>query len=129
MWMRAPDGLAMVLFGPCDVRTNVGNVGVRLAEETDYPFSEQVTVRVDPDSPVDFVLHVRVPAWATGVDAGCPGAESHRAGDWLLVAKRWQAGDTLEPVRSGRRSSRCPRTTASSTSGAARCSTPWGFPR
>ena len=95
MWMRAPDGLAMVLFGPCGVRTNVGNVGVRLAEETDYPFSEHVTVRVDPDSPVDFVLHVRVPAWATGVDAGCPGAETRRAGDWLLVSKRWQAGDTL----------------------------------
>ncbi|HMD60831.1 MAG TPA: beta-L-arabinofuranosidase domain-containing protein, partial [Opitutaceae bacterium] len=95
MWMRAPDGLAMVLFGPCEVRTSVGNVGVRLAEETDYPFSELIQVRVDPDAPVDFVLHVRVPPWATGVDAKCPGADTHRAGDWLLVAKRWQAGDTV----------------------------------
>jgi len=95
MWMRAPDGLAMVLYGPCDLRTTVGGTGVRLAEETGYPFSEQVTVRVDPDEPVDFILHIRVPSWATRFDAKCPGAEIHRAGDWLLVGKKWQKSDAV----------------------------------
>jgi hypothetical protein len=96
MWMRAPDGLAMLLHGPCEVRTTVRNVGVRLAEETSYPFSEHLVLRVDPDAPVEFFLHLRIPAWATSISALCPGAEIHRAGDWLLVAKRWQSGDSVD---------------------------------
>jgi hypothetical protein len=95
MWMRAPDGLAMVLYGPCTVRTAVNGVGVRLTEETSYPFSEKVVVRVDPEAPVPFSLHVRVPTWATRVETNCPGAEILRSGGWLLVTKRWAAGDAL----------------------------------
>ncbi len=95
MWMRAPDGLAMVLYGPCDVRTAVNGTGVRLAEETSYPFSEDILLRVEPDSPVEFTLHVRVPSWATSVTLRAPGAVAHRAGDWYLVSKNWQKGDTV----------------------------------
>ena len=95
MWMRAPDGLAMVLYGPCEVRTAVGGVPVALTEETSYPFSEAITVRLEPASPVAFAVHLRIPSWATGVDAKSPGAEIHRAGDWLLVSRTWQKGDTI----------------------------------
>jgi hypothetical protein len=96
MWMRAADGLALVLYGPCDLRTTAGGVGVRIAEETTYPFSERIRLRVDPESPVKFFLHLRIPAWAASISAACPGAEIHRAGDWLLVAKSWQPGDTVD---------------------------------
>lgn len=95
MWMRAPDGLAMLLHGPCKVQTTVKDVTVRLAEETSYPFSEQIVLRVDPETPVEFSLHLRVPAWATSVTAQCPGAEIHRVGDWLLVSRKWQSGDVI----------------------------------
>jgi len=95
MWMRAADGLAAVLYGPCDVRTAVRGVGVRLSEETSYPFADSVLVRVEPDAPAEFYLHLRVPSWATRVDVTAPGAEVHRAGDWLLVGKAWQKGDTV----------------------------------
>jgi hypothetical protein len=95
MWMRAPDGLAMMLHGPCDVKTSVDGVAVRLKEETTYPFSEKISLKVDPDAPVAFSLHLRIPAWATSFTAESPGAEIHRAGDWLLVTKKWQAGDTV----------------------------------
>jgi DUF1680 family protein len=95
MWMRAPDGLAMLLHGPCEVRTTVKNVMVQLAEETAFPFSEQIVLRVNPETAVEFVLHLRVPAWATSVTANCEGADIHRAGDWLLVAKNWKSGDSV----------------------------------
>jgi uncharacterized protein len=96
MWMRAPDGLAAVLYGPSEVRTSVGGTPVRIAEETTYPFSESLHLRVDPDGPVAFQLHLRIPSWATSISAVCAGAEVHRAGDWLLVSKTWQAGDVVE---------------------------------
>ncbi len=96
MWMRAPDGLAAMLYGPCEVRTKVGEVPVRIAEETSYPFSEKMHIRVDPDSPAAFSLHLRIPGWATGISAVCKGAEIRRAGDWILLTKKWQAGDAVE---------------------------------
>jgi hypothetical protein len=96
MWMRAPDGLALVLFGPSDVHTTVGGVKVAVSEETSYPFSESLHLHVDPEAPVSFLLHVRVPSWATSIDARCAGAEIHRAGDWLLVQRTWQKGDVLQ---------------------------------
>jgi hypothetical protein len=96
MWMRARDGLAAVLYGPCEVRASVGGTEVRIAEDTSYPFSEHATLRVDPDAPAEFLLHLRIPSWATGISAACPGAEIHRAGDWLLVSKKWRAGDTVD---------------------------------
>jgi DUF1680 family protein len=96
MWMRAPDGLAMVLFGPSTVHTTVGGTDVRLAEETTYPFSESIRVRVEPEAPVEFCLHVRVPSWARNASASSQGADVRRAGDWLLVTRRWQAGDRVD---------------------------------
>jgi hypothetical protein len=96
MWMRAPDGMATLLYGPCDVRTTVSGTAVRIAEETSYPFSERLRISVDPASPVDFTVHLRIPSWATTISAVCAGAEVHRAGDWLLVSKKWQAGDAID---------------------------------
>ena len=95
MWMRAPDGLAVVLHGPSDVNTIVKGVAVHLSEDTTYPFSEKLVLHVDPASAVDFTLHVRVPDWATSIDSSSAGAEIHRAGDWLLVEKTWQGSDTV----------------------------------
>jgi uncharacterized protein len=96
MWMRAPDGLAAVMYGPCDVHTTIGDTGVRIGEDTSYPFSDRMQIRVDPDAPVDFLLRLRIPSWTTGISATCAGADIRRAGDWLLVSKKWKAGDTVD---------------------------------
>ena len=96
MWMRATDGLAAVLYGPSEVLTRVGGVDVRVAEETSYPFSEAVRFRIDAGRPVKFLIHLRIPAWATDISATCAGAEIHRAGDWLLVTKEWKSGDEID---------------------------------
>lgn len=96
MWMRAADGLAATLYGPCEVRTTVAGTHVRIKEGTGYPFSEKIDLGVDPDKPAAFVLHLRIPSWATSISAVCDGADVRRAGDWLLVAKTWHAGDTVD---------------------------------
>jgi len=93
MWLRAPDGLALMLPGPCELNTVVNGTPVRVVEETTFPFSEQLELRIDPARPVAFVLRVRVPAWATSSSVTAAGATIQRAGDWILLTKTWQAGD------------------------------------
>jgi DUF1680 family protein len=95
MWMRAADGLALVLYGPTEVTTTVKGKVVHLAEETTYPFSDQVVVHLTPSEPIEFFLHLRVPSWATTFQVTSAGAEVHRVGDWVLVGKKWQKGDSV----------------------------------
>ena len=62
MWMRSPDGLAAILYGPCEVSTTVGGVAVALTETTSYPFENRVSLVVSPKTPAAFTLRLRVPA-------------------------------------------------------------------
>ncbi|HEX4022669.1 MAG TPA: beta-L-arabinofuranosidase domain-containing protein [Acidobacteriaceae bacterium] len=66
MWMSAPNrGLAAVLYGPGRVNARVGEHSqpVEILEETSYPFSEHIKFHVLCDHPVNFPLHLRIPAW------------------------------------------------------------------
>jgi anti-anti-sigma factor len=47
LWMASAEGgLAKTIYGPCEVATSVGGVPVKLREETEYPFRDQVTIHV-----------------------------------------------------------------------------------
>jgi hypothetical protein len=66
--MSAPgEGLAAVLYGPSRVTAVVGNAkrSVEIIEKTSYPFSDRITLRIRAERPVEFPLHLRVPAWCS----------------------------------------------------------------
>jgi len=111
------------LFVGSEARLAVSGTVVRLRQETDYPWSGRVTLRVDPERPTELTLSVRIPAWARGLAS--PGGLYRYAGarpeaprlrlnggdlalaperGFMCVTRRWQAGDRLElelpmPVR------------------------------
>ncbi len=95
MWMRSPDGLAAVLYGPCEVSTSIGGIRVVVTETTSYPFENRVALAVSPKKPAAFTLRLRVPAWCLFAKVTCPGASVGRGGSWLLVSKKWKTGDKL----------------------------------
>ena len=66
LWMATADGgLAAVAYGPSEVSTQVADgVPVSIAETTDYPFRETVTLEVKIAHLVKFPLVLRIPAWA-----------------------------------------------------------------
>jgi DUF1680 family protein len=75
----------------------VNGVSVRVICESDYPWSGQFTVRVEPSEPVDFELRLRIPEWADEVDTDLPGLERQSAweGGYAVFSKRWEKGDVL----------------------------------
>jgi hypothetical protein len=99
LWMATPDdGLAAVAYAPSEVNAVVrGGVRVRVTEETDYPFRETITLRVQPSVAAEFPLVLRVPAWATGAAIAVNGKPEARvrAGGWHKLERRWRAGDTV----------------------------------
>lgn len=85
MWAKREGGIAAVVHGPSRVTVELGGRKVTLREETDYPYSGKVTIRVVEGGGA-FPIFVRVPRWAKVADAG---SFRRYEGDW-------KAGDALE---------------------------------
>lgn len=97
MWARTAggDGLAAIAYGPSELRSTVGDVGVRILEETSYPFADEIAFHLHPDRPVEFTLVLRRPAWAERVDVSVAGAEPVERDGWVRIRKTWNAGDAV----------------------------------
>jgi hypothetical protein len=76
-WMRTPEGgVVAALYGASVHKTTVHGVPVTIEQQTDYPFSSTVTLKVRCARPVAFPLHVRIPGWT-------------ERGEVMVNGKRW----------------------------------------
>src|SRR5574338_324928 len=62
------DTLFVNLFIGSTARTTVAGKAVTIRQQTRYPWDGQVRIAVEPDQPLEFALHVRVPGWANQGD-------------------------------------------------------------
>jgi len=92
---------------------------IKLTQETDYPWDGGISLKVDPETPVDFTLHIRIPGWAHG--ELLPGGLYHYAKDetlpeeevilkvngrrirkihlergYAVIHRKWKMGDMVE---------------------------------
>lgn len=98
MWMASGDGgLAATLYGPSDTTTKVGNVGVKLKTTTDYPFGDEVTVKVSPDRALAFPLHLRVPSWSAKTSLSINDQPQPATVDqgFVHLQRKWKPGDVV----------------------------------
>ncbi len=102
LWMGTRDeGLAAVAWGPSRVEARVrGGVRVAIVEETDYPFRDSIRLTVEPEKPVTFPLHLRIPGWAANAEVHVNGGteEGVRPGSFHRIEREWTAGDRVEMV-------------------------------
>jgi uncharacterized protein len=98
LWMASPDGgLAAVTWAPCEVNAEIRGTPVRLTVETDYPFREHLAIAVEPAAPVEFPLHLRIPAWTVAPEVAVNGEPVGDAqpGAFLTIRRQWRASDTV----------------------------------
>ncbi|MGB7844930.1 MAG: beta-L-arabinofuranosidase domain-containing protein [Candidatus Acidiferrum sp.] len=109
LWMAdAEGGLAAIAYAPCEVRTRIAGVAVRVEEETGYPFDSSVTVKLQPQKPLRFPLALRIPRWADGSTIRVNGdaMEPQPADAFAVLNREWRAGDHVElafPMKVARR--------------------------
>src|ERR1035437_7724954 len=67
LWLATADrGLCASLYAASEVSAKVGaGTSVKIAEETDYPFSDTITLKLSTAQPVKFPLYLRIPRWCT----------------------------------------------------------------
>lgn len=100
LWLATPDrGLCASLYAPSEVAAKVGDgATVTLSEETEYPFSNVITLKVATITPVKFPLYLRVPHWCEKASARINGkAVSLKAkpGAYAVLDREWKNGDTI----------------------------------
>jgi len=96
---RRGDGLAINLYAQSTATARLTDgVTVEVRQETDYPNSSDVTIRLAPSQPIRFPLFLRVPRWCDearisvnedAVEMTAPG------GAFFALARTWQAGDVV----------------------------------
>jgi len=92
-------GIQIQQFATGEISARIGGDEVRLATDTDYPWSGsvRVTVLAAPARPVEVAL--RVPGWCESAQLAGPEGEigGLRADGRMIAATRtWQAGDAIE---------------------------------
>jgi uncharacterized protein len=99
-YLRAADGVYVVLFTPSSVRWTEGAAACTLTQTTNYPFDGSVMLKMSTSRPVETTVYVRIPAWATsGPTLSLNGQRPLRRfepGTFAAVRRTWQDGDRLE---------------------------------
>lgn len=66
IYAQRDDALFVGLFIGSRATLEAGGQPVTVTQETQYPWTGAVTLRVDPERPAPFTLHVRIPGWSRG---------------------------------------------------------------
>jgi DUF1680 family protein len=109
LWLATPDrGLCASLYSASEVTAKVGDgASVKIIEETGYPFSEMIKLRIVSSQAVQFPLYLRVPRWCSEPIVKVNGkkvAQKAPPLSYLVLNRTWNSGDTVTlelPMRIG----------------------------
>ena len=98
-WSATPDGgLAVTAYGPMEVNAKVGkDTPVKIEEDTDYPFEEQIRLTITIAKPVSFPLTLRIPSWclAPQVKVNAKPLTGAKAGKLFTINRKWTNNDKV----------------------------------
>ncbi|HTP35287.1 MAG TPA: beta-L-arabinofuranosidase domain-containing protein [Candidatus Acidoferrales bacterium] len=99
LYFHDAGGIYVNLYAASEVRWTADRIGIKLTQTTAYPESEQIELRVDPDQPLEFDLHLRIPGWLDRPAHlslnGKPLSVQAARGTFATIRHRWRKGDTV----------------------------------
>ena len=99
MWMATIDGgLAATMYGPCKLKTTIGEIPVTINAETIYPFEQSIRMTVETPNPVSFPLHLRIPSWCAAPKIKINNkfvAINVNANGFVVIKREWKNNDNV----------------------------------
>jgi hypothetical protein len=100
LWLASADrGLCASLYAASDVSAKVGDgATVTIVEETDYPFSDTVQLRISSSRPARFPLYLRIPRWCSNASIRVNGKAVKTKPvplHYVRLERTWSNGDTV----------------------------------
>lgn len=95
---HSDDAIAFHLYGGISttVPLKTGKVGLR--EVSNYPWSGDIKIHVEPETPAAFAVKVRIPGWSKGAKVtinGQPVDASAAVNGYLSIHRTWATGDVV----------------------------------
>jgi uncharacterized protein len=96
---RSDDAIAFHLYGGISATVRLSGGQVTLREVSAYPWSGDIRIEVNPETPFPFDLKLRIPGWTRNATASVNGApvavEQATKDGYLTISRRWQTGDAV----------------------------------
>lgn len=95
----ADNGLATMLYAANETQAEVADHhAITLTVDTQYPFSDLVTLTVHTEGNVTFPLYLRIPAWSESTSVTINGESANvtdAAGKYVRIEREWADGDVV----------------------------------
>jgi DUF1680 family protein len=95
---KSKDSIWVNLYGGSSLQTKLGNEDIKLSQETDYPWSGRVRIKIEQCGAETFVLKLRIPGWAgsASVRINNGPADDSTPGTYFEIRRAWKAGDFVD---------------------------------
>jgi DUF1680 family protein len=99
MYYYTASGVAINLYNASTATLTVAsNVKLKVEQQTDYPTSGDVLIKVDPSKEARFDVKLRIPSWCKTATVSVNGAaaEAISGGRFHVLERIWKPGDAIE---------------------------------
>ena len=97
--MTAPKGVVVNFYGPSsfELKTPSGKP-LKIVQKTDYPKNGKVSLQLHSQTPEQFDILLRIPAWSSNtlINVNGKAMEGVQSGTYKLISGRWKTGDRIE---------------------------------
>lgn len=93
----APDGIAFHLYGGISTKLDVGGTEVAVREVSNYPWSGDIAIEIDPAEETAFDVKLRIPGWCDGASAKVNGetVTLSPVNGYATIHRVWKKGDKI----------------------------------
>jgi DUF1680 family protein len=94
----AKAGIAFHLYGGISTKVETAGTSVAVRETSNYPWSGDIKIEIDPETPAAFEVKVRIPGWCQGAKVavnGQPVAVEDAVNGYLTIERTWTKGDVI----------------------------------
>jgi DUF1680 family protein len=102
LYFQDDRGVYVNLYAGSELRWKANGVPVTLTQKTAYPESERIAIELEPESPLEFAVSLRIPGWldrpaAISVNGKAAQVNAER-GRFATLTRRWRKGDRIDLV-------------------------------
>ncbi len=93
----AADGIAFHLYGGISATREIAGTSVAVREQSNYPWSGDIAISIDPATPAAFDVKLRIPAWARSFALKVNGqaVDAKPTDGYVTIRRTWTKGDSI----------------------------------
>ena len=97
VYATSRDGLWVNLYAASTARLNIAGAELQVNMYTDYPWSGEIEVELEPEKPLELSLYLRIPSWSEWSEVEVNGTklEEPRPGAYYMIRRTWRRGDRV----------------------------------